>query len=358
MVKTVSGLDPNAPDSSWWSSSHRAEQSYITDWSTNNVRVGSDGTVELILDNAPKGAAEPFQGGEINSYDTATTGTFSWTAQVPEMVDGAVFGLFAYRADWKDDPWLEFDFEFVGGDTTQVELTVHMEDEAGNHITNLEKTVVDLGFDASEGFHTYDVVVTGTSAVFRVDGEVIHEFTAEDMPGNVWMTGELKSVVDLWAADPRYDEWTGHWTDPGEPLVGYVSEASVRPGDLSGAMPGTSGPTAPPTNGSGQDTVTVRVSGDAWQGDPNFALTVNGRVVDSTNLVTADHGEGEWDTLVFKGDFNLDGSDRVGIQFTNDHYGWSPSRDRNLYVDSVTVNGETNGEDHTFRRTGTEYWDV
>jgi beta-glucanase (GH16 family) len=93
-----------------------------------------------------------------------------------------------------------------------------MEDDAGRHITNLDKTVIDLGFDASAGFHTYDIVLTGTSAVFRVDGEVIHEFTAEDMPGNVWRTGELKSVVDLWAADARYDKWTGHWTDPGVPL--------------------------------------------------------------------------------------------------------------------------------------------
>ena len=81
------------------------------------------------------------------------------------------------------------------------------------------------------------------------------------------------------------------------------------------------------------------------------------RLVDSTNPVTADRSEGEWDTLVFKGDFNLDGTDRVGIQFTNDLYTRGVG-DRNLYVDSVTVNGQTNGRDHTFTRAGTEFWDV
>jgi beta-glucanase (GH16 family) len=43
------------------------------------------------------------------------------------MVDGAVFGMFTYRADHFNDPWIEFDFEFVGADTTKVRLNIHME---------------------------------------------------------------------------------------------------------------------------------------------------------------------------------------------------------------------------------------
>lgn len=357
MVTTVTGLDPNAPERTWWSSSHRAEQSRITDWSTANVRQTSDGTVEVILDNSRWGAAEPFAGGEINSHETATIGTFSWTAQAPQMVDGAVFGLFAYKADWKNAPWLEFDFEFVGEDSNKVHLAVHMEDDAGRHITNLKKTVVDLGFDASAGFHKYDLVLTGKSAVFRVDGKVIHEFSAEDMPGNIWRTGELKSIVDLWAADSRYDSWAGHWTDPGVPLVGRVSDASIRAGDLSGITPEPSKPSTPPTTGAGQDTVSVKISGDAWKGDPTFALTVNGGTVDPSTAVTADRVQGEWDTFTFRGDFDLDGSDRVEIEFLNNLYEGS-GRDRNLYVTQVTLNGEINGLDQKLVYNSTEHWDL
>ncbi len=140
-----------------------------------------------------------------------------------------------------------------------------------------------------------------------------------------------------------------------------IREVGSQGGDGWGALlddftltPKGTAPTAP----TAPDTITVKVSGDAWEGDPNFALLVNGRVVDATNLVTADRAEGEWDTLVFRGDFDLDGTDRVGVQFTNDHYEGSSSRDRNLYVDAVTVNGEVNDRDASFTRAGTEYWDL
>ena len=106
-----------------------------------------------------------------------------------------------------------------------------------------------------------------------------------------------------------------------------------------------------------EDTVTLRVSGDAWKGDPAFALTVNGRTVDASTVVTADRAEGEWDSFVFRGDFGLDGSDRVGIRFLNDSYGGSPAADRNLYVDEVVLNGEANGRNHSFHQNGTAYWD-
>jgi lysophospholipase L1-like esterase len=139
-----------------------------------------------------------------------------------------------------------------------------------------------------------------------------------------------------------------------------IREVGSQGGDGWGALlddftltPKGTAPTAP----TGPDTITVKVSGDAWEGDPNFALLVNGRVVDATNLVTADRAEGEWDTLVFRGDFDLDGTDRVGVQFTNDHYEGSSSRDRNLYVDAVTVNGEVNDRAQSLWSAGTAEWD-
>ena len=55
--------------------------------------------------------------------------------------------------------------------------------------------------------------------------------------------------------------------------------------------------------------------------------------------------------------FGLDGTDRVGITFLNDHYEGSSARDRNLYVDKVVLNGEANGKDHSFYSAGTEYWE-
>ncbi|RHZ99076.1 DUF1593 domain-containing protein [Cereibacter sphaeroides] len=111
-----------------------------------------------------------------------------------------------------------------------------------------------------------------------------------------------------------------------------------------------------PTGGTGPDTVSVRVSGDAWEGDPAFALLVNGVVVTPSAIVTADRAAGDWQTLTFTGDWDLDGSDQVGIRFLEDSYA-GPGRDRNLYVDEVSLNGEVNGADRTFLQAGTETWD-
>ena len=224
---------PHSADS-WLVSDWNAGQSGITQWSSDNVRVAADGDVELVLSRT-HGPGRAYEGGEIQGSTSATTGTWSWTAQAPEMVPGAVFGMFTYKSDWKNQPWVEFDFEFVGEDTTKVHLAIHMEDAAGRHITlkesELDRAVIDLGFDASEGKHTYEVTVTEEDATFYVDGKVVAVFSGEDMPGGVWNIGPMTSYVDLWAVDKGQEAWAGKWNGSSVPLVASVSDAEIRPGE-------------------------------------------------------------------------------------------------------------------------------
>ncbi len=317
---------------SWLVSDWSAGQTNIMDWSTNNVRIGTDGAVELVLDNAPATNPDPFLGGEIQSKAVATTGTWTWTAQAPEMVDGAVFGMFLYQADWAKDPWLEFDIEFVGADTTQVELTVHMVDAAGKHITNMNKTVVDLGFDAALAFHSYEITLDGSSAAFKVDGRLLGSFNASNMPGGVWNTGALKSYVDLWAADSRYNSWTGAWVDPGTPLVARVASATVQPGVVPAAP---SIPPVQPLVGNSLDNV---LNG-----------TANGELLDGQGGNDILRGEGGNDSLLGGiGNDTLeggvgndvlqggDGQDRLGLDAGNDRL------DGGAGVDWVFAAGSTN----------------
>lgn len=226
------------PDS-WLVSEWGAGQSNIMQWSKDNVRVASDGDIELVLDRAPAGSTRPYQGGEIQGSTIATTGTWSWTAQAPEMVPGAVFGMFTYKADWQNQPWVEFDFEFVGGDPTKVQLAIHMENPAGQHIVlkpeAAQRAIVDLGFDASKGMHTYEVSVTETNATFYVDGKVVGTFSGADMPGGVWQIGPMLSYVDLWAVAKGQEQWAGKWTAPDEPLVASIAGADIRPGAFGSA---------------------------------------------------------------------------------------------------------------------------
>ena len=248
-IKLYSISQPSFADG-WLMSDWAAGQTPIMNWEDQNVRKTATGDIELVLNAAPAGSTRPFNGGEVQSKEVATTGTWSWTAQAPKMVDGAVFGMFTYRADWKNQPWVEFDFEFVGKDTTKVQLNIHMEDANGRHIS-LDKAkggpiIVDLGFDASQGMHTYDVTVSDKAATFRVDGKVVGHYTAADMPGGVWQIGPQKSYIDLWCAS-GLESWTGKWAYNGTPLVAKVQGADIRPGDLSGLATGAPAPTSPTT---------------------------------------------------------------------------------------------------------------
>ncbi|QQA41924.1 family 16 glycosylhydrolase [Pelagovum pacificum] len=195
-------------------------KSPLMDWSADNVELADIG-LTLLLDQSIDGGA-PFEGAEIQSRAVATTGTWSWLAQVPEMVDGAVFGMFVFKADWRNDPWIEFDFEFVGARTDAVQLTVHMENASGTHVTNLSPVVIPLGFDASAAPHLYEIDVGTGVTRFLVDGREIHSFSAGDMPGDLWSTGDLRAFTSLWAAQPSLSDWTGDWAWPGSPLAAQV----------------------------------------------------------------------------------------------------------------------------------------
>lgn len=203
--------------------------SEVMDWSADNVEAQPGGGVTLTLDEAEDGAGAPYEGGAVRSRAVASEGTWSWIAQAPDMEDGAVFAMFLYRESHTDDPWLEYDFEFVGGDTTKVQLGVHMEDADGNHITAPGPVIIDLGFDAAEGAHLYEIVAEADETHFRIDGVTVWSFSAEDMPGNVWLNGNMRSITSLWAASDALAAWTGEWEYPGTPLTADI-QAIGTPG--------------------------------------------------------------------------------------------------------------------------------
>ncbi len=218
----------------WLVSTWNAGQSVDTKWSAENVVINSDGAVELHLTSDNDAGERTFSGGEIQSEAAHETGVWSWTAQAPDMQDGTVFGMFLFQEDYQNDRWLEFDFEFVGADTTQVQLSIHMEAEDGSRIRLADgpagTQVIDLGFDASEGMHTYEIELTGSSAIFRVDGVILAEYSAADMPGQVWYSGPVKSFADLWAVSEKQSAWAGTPDPDAPPLVAVIEEVKL-PGD-------------------------------------------------------------------------------------------------------------------------------
>jgi beta-glucanase (GH16 family) len=109
-------------------------------------------------------------------------------------------------------------------------------------------------------------------------------------------------------------------------------------GQMPGSSSGSGSSVAPPSGtGTGPDTLTVHVSGDQFQGDPQFTLAVDGQQIGGVQSVTAVHSSGQFQDITFNGTFA--NAKQAVITFTNDAFGGSASEDRNLYVASITVDG-------------------
>ncbi len=262
----------SAPTETWMVSDYPATQTSRLRWSPDNVIWHTDGTFDLVLAAAPGGSDRPFVSGEVATTATAMTGTWEWTLQAPDMVSGSVLGMFLFQAD-PHAPRVEYDFEFVGDDTTQIELNVHMQNAAGQNVM-LEggPRTVDLGFDGANGQHTYTIEVTGTSATFLADGRELATLSADDMVGNAWRVTDMRAYVDLWPVSPGGQEyWAGAWSYPGSPMVAKVTDMGMVGGGGSG------GGGLPPSGLIGNDLANIlagTIGNDLMEGrGGNDALT-------------------------------------------------------------------------------------
>ncbi len=120
------------------------------------------------------------------------------------------------------------------------------------------------------------------------------------------------------------------------PVITTPPETTPAAGDAPGA-----------DTGSGSNTLVVHVSGDHYQGDPQFQVYVDGKQVGGTQTVSAVHGQNQWQDVTLKGDFSPSSPHAVEVRFVNDAYDgsgqFSEGHDRNLYVGSVSLDGHSFG---------------
>jgi hypothetical protein len=109
--------------------------------------------------------------------------------------------------------------------------------------------------------------------------------------------------------------------------------------------------------GTGPDIVTFLMSEDAYLGNAEFILTVDGVQVGGVQTISASHAAGQEESVSLAGNFTTSGA-RVGIDFINDAYGGSPILDRNLYVDGVALDGVTLRQSRTLESNGTAMFGI
>jgi Ca2+-binding RTX toxin-like protein len=122
----------------------------------------------------------------------------------------------------------------------------------------------------------------------------------------------------------------------GETLAFLGPDPSLFTADNFSLSQGVPQPTPSPS--PMPDLLTLRVAEDAFDGDAQFIVKVDGQQVDGVQTATASHALGQWQEINLAGDFGA-GPHTVQVTFVNDAFGGTPDTDRNLYVDSITFDG-------------------
>lgn len=162
-------------------------------WRSENVTF-NDGKMQLIIDRdkTPENNII-YSGGEYRSKDFYGYGKYEVSMKAIKN-DGVVSSFFTYTGPSDSNPWDEIDVEILGKDTTKVQFN-YFTDGKGNH-----EFLYDLGFDASEDFHTYGFEWTSDSIVWYVDGVEAHRADANipTTPGKIMMNAWPGIGVDGW----------------------------------------------------------------------------------------------------------------------------------------------------------------
>ena len=135
------------------------------------------------------------------------------------------------------------------------------------------------------------------------------------------------------------------------PTGGAAASAPVIATPIPAASTGPAAPSDAPsggataaaaavTLGSGSSSIVVGMSEDAYQGDAQFTVSVDGAQVGGTQTATASHAAGKSQAFTLLGNWAA-GAHTVAVSFLNDLYGGGGTADRNLYVDGVTAGGTT-----------------
>ena len=103
--------------------------------------------------------------------------------------------------------------------------------------------------------------------------------------------------------------------------------------------------------------VVVNISEDAYQGDAQFTIVVDGKQQGGTYTATASHGAGQSQAITLVGIAESFTPHDIAVMFLNDKYDGTPSTDRNLYVNSIQIDGQdVPGGAAALMSTGTQHF--
>ena len=160
-------------------------------WYKGNTSL-DNGMLTLKIDRDYTGKYN-YSGAEYRTSDHYGYGYYETSMQAIKN-PGVVSSFFTYTGQSENNPWDEIDIEVLGKDTTKVQFNYYTNGQ-GKH-----EFMYDLGFDASEGFHTYGFDWQPDHITWYVDGKAVYTANQNipSTPGRIMMNTWPGTGVDEW----------------------------------------------------------------------------------------------------------------------------------------------------------------
>lgn len=160
-------------DNSVWTLREDTFPSNLSIFTKNNFSMDPDRVARLTIRNEQT-AVRRFTSAALCSRQGYLYGRFAAEARA-SSVPGLITGMFLHR----NSPRQEIDIEFIGKDTRRMLVNVFY--NPGVEGSRMEygyrgtPALIDLGFDASEDFHEYEIEWSEASIRWLVDGRLVYE---------------------------------------------------------------------------------------------------------------------------------------------------------------------------------------
>jgi endo-1,3-1,4-beta-glycanase ExoK len=188
-------------DANWENSSWSNGNPFANTWHSDHVSF-NNGVMSLQLnnENCPSGCdGKLYASGEYRTTEEKYKYGYYEVSMKAAKGNGLVSGtFFTYAGTWGEQSHNEIDFEVLGKDPTKVQLNYYY---AGTGKGGQHEKLIDLGFDASQGFHNYGFVWKKDSIEWYVDGKLVHRATT-DIP-----KGDSKIMLNMWPGTQEVNGW-------------------------------------------------------------------------------------------------------------------------------------------------------
>ncbi len=205
----------------------------------------------------------------------------------------------------------------------------------------------DTGVDVTQGFHRYGFLWTPNSVQYVFDGTLVgspHVLPPAMAGLQMYMIANLAvGGQGSWPGQPPAGAASTFTIDyiraySNDPTVPAVNQEPISSPDNAYTIPvlTPATPPVPAVIGTGPDTLVLEMAEDAYEGDAQFSVTIDGRSYGGVLTAQANHAFGQNQAFTIHGNFGQV-KHQIGVDFLNDYS--DSGGDRNLFVTGASLNG-------------------